>query len=69
MITRAISSTTRTSGVFEEAVAKQNVDVCFAGDSLTARGLWSEFFPDVAVSTEVSALIRRKGFSIDLIRL
>ena len=36
--------------VFEEAVAKQNVDVCFAGDSLTARGLWSEFFPDVAVS-------------------
>lgn len=36
--------------VFEEAVAKQNVDVCFAGDSLTARGLWSEFFPDVKVS-------------------
>ncbi len=36
--------------VFHDAVRMQECDVCFVGDSLTARGLWSEFFPDLQVA-------------------
>lgn len=36
--------------VFNNAVPSQQVDMCFAGDSLTARGLWAEFFPDRSVA-------------------
>lgn len=36
--------------MFAEAVPPQQVDVCFLGDSITQRGLFSEFFPGLAVS-------------------
>lgn len=35
---------------FSEAVPDQDFDVCFLGDSHTQRGLWAEFFPELAVS-------------------
>lgn len=36
--------------MFEDAVPERDVDVCFLGDSLTQRALWSEFLPELKVA-------------------
>lgn len=38
------------TSVFEDAVPERDVDVCFLGDSITQRALWSEFLPELKVA-------------------